>query len=197
MPNINRALASLNNGNNEKKKKEMICLVFQLNVIVSFCCNTVRAQLKFYLRLEKLHFSDEDTTAHLTNDEQECSSNLSIDNQNFQSADDWDLHENQLQDIHLQTTLDTIINNKSSKKIYKAVAKEWGITCKMSEQCRCIDCQGNYFDCEYDEVTFLSIEPNYFFIKLFGHFENGIFLLSERSSKDRWWLGRKYTGFFK
>lgn len=66
--------------------------------------------------------------------------------------DDWDSHENQLQDIHLQTTLDTIINNKSSKKIYKAVAKEWGITCKMSEQCRCIDCQGNYFDCEYDEV---------------------------------------------
>lgn len=132
----------------------MICLVFQLNVIVSFCCNIVRAQLKFYLWFEKLHFSDEDTTAHLTNDEQECSSNLSIDNQNFQSADDWDSHENQLQDIHLQTTLDTIINNKSSKKIYKAVAKEWGITCKMSEQCRCIDCQGNYFDCEYDEVNF-------------------------------------------
>ncbi|XP_031619518.1 uncharacterized protein LOC116338425 isoform X2 [Contarinia nasturtii] len=92
---------------------------------------------------------EEDTTANLTNDEQECSSNLSIDNQNL--VDDWDSHENQLQDIHLQTTLDTIINNKSSKKIYKAVAKEWGITCKMSETCRCIDCQGNYFDCEFDE----------------------------------------------
>lgn len=97
---------------------------------------------------------DEDTPANLTNDDQDCSSNISIDNQNL--VDDWDSHENQLQDIHLQTTLDTIINNKSSKKIYKAVAKEWGITCKMSEQCRCIDCQGNYFDCEFDEVNDLE-----------------------------------------
>lgn len=68
---------------------------------------------------------DEDATVNLTNEEQ-----LSIDNQNL--VDDWNSHESQLQDIHLQTTLDTIINNKSSKKIYKAVAKEWGITCKMS-----------------------------------------------------------------
>lgn len=112
---------------------------------------------------------DEDATANLTNDEQECASNLSIDNQNL--MDDWDSHENQLQDIHLQTTLDTIINNKSSKKIYKAVAKEWGITCKMSEQCRCIDCQGNYFDCEFDEVrewlekgiTTRQLSMNFFF----------------------------------
>lgn len=89
--------------------------------------------------------SDADAAVNLTNDEQ-----LSIDNQNL--VDDWNSHENQMQDIHLQTTLDTIINNKSSKKIYKAVAKEWGITCKMSEQCRCLDCQGNYFDCEFDEV---------------------------------------------
>lgn len=91
-------------------------------------------------------WSDADATVNLTNDEQ-----LSIDNQNL--VDDWNSHENQMQDIHLQTTLDTIINNKSSKKIYKAVAKEWGITCKMSEQCRCLDCQGNYFDCEFDEVS--------------------------------------------
>uniref|UniRef100_T1GXU1 DUF4802 domain-containing protein n=1 Tax=Megaselia scalaris TaxID=36166 RepID=T1GXU1_MEGSC len=42
------------------------------------------------------------------------------------------------------------INNKSTKKMYKAVAKEWGITCKMSDQCRCLDCQSNYFGCDYD-----------------------------------------------
>lgn len=91
--------------------------------------------------------------ANSPNDEQNCSSDLNLDNQNIDN--DWDSHENQLydlQNLQLQNTLDTIINNKSSKKIYKAVAKEWGITCKMSEQCRCIDCQGNYFDCEYDEV---------------------------------------------
>lgn len=100
-------------------------------------------------------FTEEDTTVNLTNDEQDCSSNLSIDNQNL--VDVWDSQENQMQDIQdiqLQTTLNTIIGNKSSKKIYKAVAKEWGITCKMSEQCRCLDCQGNYFDCEFDEVNF-------------------------------------------
>ena len=36
--------------------------------------------------------------------------------------------------------------------MYKAVAKECGITCKMSDQCRCLDCQSRYFDCEYEQV---------------------------------------------
>ncbi|XP_052870206.1 uncharacterized protein LOC128275662 [Anopheles cruzii] len=40
---------------------------------------------------------------------------------------------------------------KSSKRLYKAVAKECGISCKMSDQCRCLDCQSRYFDCEYDQ----------------------------------------------
>lgn len=87
-------------------------------------------------------------------DEQLCSSSLSIDNQN--QDDEWNSQNNRLDydDVSIsQYNSDTIINNKKSKKIYKAVAKEWGITCKMSEQCRCIDCQGNYFDCEYEEVN--------------------------------------------
>ncbi|XP_004526391.1 probable serine/threonine-protein kinase DDB_G0282963 [Ceratitis capitata] len=44
-----------------------------------------------------------------------------------------------------------IISNKSSKEIYKDLAKQWGITCKMSDACRCMECQGHYFDCEYDD----------------------------------------------
>lgn len=67
---------------------------------------------------------------------------------------DWSLnqeHERDTDEDEVQTS-DTIINNKSSKKIYKAVAKQWGITCEMSEHCRCMECQSNYFDCEYDEV---------------------------------------------
>lgn len=46
-----------------------------------------------------------------------------------------------------------IISNKSSKEIYKDLAKQWGITCKMSDACRCMECQGHYFDCEYDDVS--------------------------------------------
>ncbi|XP_015513591.1 uncharacterized protein [Neodiprion pinetum] len=42
------------------------------------------------------------------------------------------------------------ILHKSSKELYRAVAKQWGITCKMSDQCRCFDCQSHYFDCEYE-----------------------------------------------
>jgi hypothetical protein len=41
---------------------------------------------------------------------------------------------------------------KSSKELYKAVAKECGISCKMSDNCKCLDCQSRYFDCEYDQV---------------------------------------------
>lgn len=43
------------------------------------------------------------------------------------------------------------ILHKSSKELYRAVAKQWGITCKMSDHCRCLDCQSCYFDCEYDK----------------------------------------------
>ncbi|XP_060523099.1 uncharacterized protein LOC132700038 [Cylas formicarius] len=43
------------------------------------------------------------------------------------------------------------IIHKSSKELYKAVAKQFGITCKMSDQCRCLDCQSHYFDCEYEQ----------------------------------------------
>ncbi|XP_015110378.1 uncharacterized protein LOC107036748 [Diachasma alloeum] len=41
--------------------------------------------------------------------------------------------------------------HKSSKELYRAVAKQWGITCKMSDHCRCFDCQSHYFDCEYEK----------------------------------------------
>lgn len=33
------------------------------------------------------------------------------------------------------------IFHKSSKEFYKAVAAQWGITCKMSDHCRCLECQ--------------------------------------------------------
>ncbi|XP_055380029.1 GATA zinc finger domain-containing protein 14 [Condylostylus longicornis] len=62
----------------------------------------------------------------------------------------WDSNQQNLESISHEQ-LQHFISNKSSKKIYKAVAKQWGITCKMSDQCRCMDCQSNYFDCEYDQ----------------------------------------------
>lgn len=34
---------------------------------------------------------------------------------------------------------------------FRAVAKQFGITCKMSDHCRCYDCQSHYFDCEYEQ----------------------------------------------
>ncbi|XP_008217390.1 uncharacterized protein LOC100114329 isoform X2 [Nasonia vitripennis] len=40
---------------------------------------------------------------------------------------------------------------KSSKDFYRAMAKQWGITCKMSDNCRCFDCQSRYFDCGYEK----------------------------------------------
>ncbi|XP_059481409.1 uncharacterized protein LOC132200171 [Neocloeon triangulifer] len=43
------------------------------------------------------------------------------------------------------------IQHKSSKALYRAVAAQWGLTCKMSDKCRCLDCQGRYFDCEYEQ----------------------------------------------
>lgn len=85
----------------------------------------------------------------------------------------------------IQSTIDTIINNKSSKRIYKAVAKEWGITCKMSETCRCMDCQSNYFDCEYDEVCTRQIIHFGWTRRVYSL----TFPFTERAKQDRWWSG--------
>ncbi|XP_034652691.1 probable serine/threonine-protein kinase DDB_G0282963 isoform X1 [Drosophila subobscura] len=61
--------------------------------------------------------------------------------------------QQQQQQSNCQTNLLTpeMMSNKTSKEIYKDLAKQWGITCKMSESCRCMDCQSNYFDCDYDD----------------------------------------------
>ncbi|XP_071449812.1 uncharacterized protein [Hetaerina americana] len=40
---------------------------------------------------------------------------------------------------------------KSSKEQYRQLAAQWGITCKMSDKCRCLECQSRYFDCEYEQ----------------------------------------------
>lgn len=107
----------------------------------------------FFVRKIDVDAGDTETEHCSSNEQQQdCSSNSS-DEDGSDGA--WQTNENSSQDV--QSTVDTVISNKSSKKIYKAVAREWGITCKMSETCRCMDCQSNYFDCEFDEVRCFSV----------------------------------------
>lgn len=61
------------------------------------------------------------------------------------------LEETRMQKSVTSPTKGPEILHKSSKELYKAVAKQFGITCKMSDQCRCFDCQSHYFECEYEE----------------------------------------------
>lgn len=97
------------------------------------------------IQLSNEYYSNTDDP-NLNCNEDNLSSNWDEDNQSSYS------HQTSLyQDDELSS--DTYINNKSTKELYKAVAKKLGITCKMSSQCRCIDCQSNYFDCEYEEVN--------------------------------------------
>ncbi|XP_046735739.1 uncharacterized protein LOC124405131 [Diprion similis] len=41
-------------------------------------------------------------------------------------------------------------HRKSSAELYKEAAEILGLTCSLTDSCRCIDCQSNYFDCEED-----------------------------------------------
>lgn len=66
--------------------------------------------------------------------------------------------QQQVKDYTQQTS--EYINNKYSKEIYKDLAKQWGITCKMSDGCRCMECQSHYFDCEFDDVSILNLNLN-------------------------------------
>lgn len=45
------------------------------------------------------------------------------------------------------------ISNKCSKRLYKLMAAEGRGICKMSSECRCDECQSNYFDCDFDNVS--------------------------------------------
>lgn len=64
---------------------------------------------------------------------------------------EWNNQSSQINRSHNE--INEYIDNKSSKEMYKAAAKEWGISCKMSDGCRCMECQSHYFDCEYDDVS--------------------------------------------
>ncbi|XP_034951877.1 uncharacterized protein [Chelonus insularis] len=39
---------------------------------------------------------------------------------------------------------------KSSAELYKEAVEILGLTCSLTDSCRCIECQSNYFDCEDD-----------------------------------------------
>ncbi|GAB0090341.1 hypothetical protein DMENIID0001_050670 [Sergentomyia squamirostris] len=86
----------------------------------------------------------------------ECHSvDLSEEEENNSEAE-WNSHEHQQQQIRvhmppMSPRTPEILSNKSSKELYKAVAKQYGITCEMSSSCKCLECACNYFDCEYEE----------------------------------------------
>ncbi|XP_043287984.1 uncharacterized protein [Venturia canescens] len=39
---------------------------------------------------------------------------------------------------------------KSSAELYKEAVEILGLTCSLTDSCRCLDCQSNYFDCDDD-----------------------------------------------
>ncbi|XP_071445917.1 WAG22 antigen-like [Hetaerina americana] len=39
---------------------------------------------------------------------------------------------------------------RSSDEIFEEAAALWGLGCQMSDNCRCMDCQSRYFDCDFD-----------------------------------------------
>ncbi|XP_037806662.1 putative uncharacterized protein DDB_G0271606 [Lucilia sericata] len=83
-------------------------------------------------------------------DNQQSSSQHNLQYENCGEQQQHQQYYQQHQQQELSQTPE-IISNKSSKEIYKDLAKEWGITCKMSDGCRCMECQSHYFDCEYDD----------------------------------------------
>jgi hypothetical protein len=86
------------------------------------------------------------------NNEYECDNNSDAECHSYiGDENDYEPHHHHQQPQTPQQPVQEIIY-KSSKELYKAVAKQCGITCKMSDQCRCLDCQSCYFDCEYDQV---------------------------------------------
>jgi len=61
------------------------------------------------------------------------------------------------------------IFHKSSKEFYKAVAAQWGITCKMSDHCRCLDCQ---VKCDFQKnikinISTLNLNYDHFGVLLY------------------------------
>lgn len=103
---------------------------------------------------ESIHLSDIDCQSYDNSYHDNLYETYSSDHQNQQQQQQHqdDMH---YEPVTPQQKPGKEIIYKSSKEMYKAVAKECGITCKMSDQCRCYDCQSRYFDCEYEQVMFV------------------------------------------
>lgn len=80
-----------------------------------------------------------------------------------------------------------MMSNKTSKEIYKDLAKQWGITCKMSESCRCMDCQSHYFDCDYDDVSWNKLNTQIYCFH--NSTKTLFFIFPERTSENGWRIG--------
>ncbi|XP_055920539.1 putative uncharacterized protein DDB_G0286901 [Eupeodes corollae] len=52
------------------------------------------------------------------------------------------------------------INQKSSAELYKEAAQLLGLSCTLCDNCRCLDCQSRYFECDdsdsYSEFSFMD-----------------------------------------
>lgn len=94
-----------------------------------------------------------------------------------------------------QTGSDSIeISNKCSKQLYKLMAAEGYGICKMSSECRCDDCQSNYFDC--DDVSMRGewgpgkASTNCFLSNLVS------ISITERATEDGWWIRCRSTDVY-
>ncbi|CAO1310860.1 unnamed protein product [Diamesa serratosioi] len=48
-------------------------------------------------------------------------------------------------------------SRKSSKELYQEATDMLGISCTFSDNCRCLDCQSRYFDCDDDSDTYSNL----------------------------------------
>uniref|UniRef100_A0A336M7P6 CSON013331 protein n=1 Tax=Culicoides sonorensis TaxID=179676 RepID=A0A336M7P6_CULSO len=92
-----------------------------------------------------------------------------------------DKDKNSLEDISTASSKNSVSKSnkstcKSSKELYREAAEILGLSCTLSDNCRCLDCQSGYFDCD-DSDSLSDMDMSYM-----DDFETTNFMLMEDNS---------------
>ncbi|XP_063701902.1 uncharacterized protein LOC134831976 [Culicoides brevitarsis] len=87
-------------------------------------------------------------------------------------------NKNSLEDISTASSKNSVSKSikstcKSSKELYREAAELLGLSCTLSDNCRCLDCQSGYFDCD-DSDSMSDMDMSYM-----DEFEATNFMLME------------------
>ncbi|XP_055379680.1 probable cyclin-dependent serine/threonine-protein kinase DDB_G0292550 [Condylostylus longicornis] len=140
-----------------------------------------KGHLNLHIRNDTSSTSDSETITTPTT----TSSLLNCDNNNNYNANEskhscCNISNNGKQNTGTSSNI-TTSNSNSTLELYREAVQLLGLSCTLCDNCRCIDCQSRYFECDDDFDCDDSLEDC---LDTFGHFDGGSFNIEPEQTFD-------------